>query len=211
MSEFVVIVTLPGTEERFTRTCTGLVVIGRGEECDIHLPHPLVSRRHAEISRTEAGAIVVRDLESSNGTVVQDSPLRAAEVTVEGEAAVQVGPYVLRVTTDVSTDADTLMGETPQYSARLELDRDLRHLNVDGALAIDRLSPQEFQLLDILAGAAPRTVPNQELADAIWGEGQWDSYMLHNLVRRVRRKLEAHGDPAGELLVTVPGLGYRIA
>ena len=123
----------------------------------------------------------------------------------------QVGPYVLRVTTDVSTDAQTLMGETPQYSARLELDRDLRHVSVDGALAIDRLSPQEFQLLDVLAGAAPRTVPNRELADAVWGEGQWDSYMLHNLVRRVRRKLEAHGDPARELLVTVPGLGYRIA
>ena len=123
----------------------------------------------------------------------------------------QVGPYVLRVTTDVSTDAQTLMGETPQYSARLELDRDLRHVSVDGALAIDRLSPQEFQLLDVLAGAAPRTVPNRELADAVRGEGQWDSYMLHNLVRRVRRKLEAHGDPARELLVTVPGLGYRVA
>ena len=142
---------------------------------------------------------------------VQNSPVRAAEVTVEGEAAVQVGPYMLCVTTDVSTDADTLMGEAPRYSARLELDRDLRHVNVDGALPIDRLSPQEFQLLDILASAAPRTVSNQELADAVWGEGQWDSYMLHNLVRRVRRKLEAHGDPAGDLLVTVPGLGYRIA
>ena len=78
MSEFVVIVTLPGTEERFTRTCTGPVVIGRGEECDIHLPHPLVSRRHAEISKTEAGAIVVRDLESSNGTVMLLSVVKRA-------------------------------------------------------------------------------------------------------------------------------------
>jgi DNA-binding response OmpR family regulator len=34
--------------------------------------------------------------------------------------------------------------------------------------------------------------------------------MLHNLVRRVRRKLEVQGLPAEELIVSVPGSGYRV-
>jgi DNA-binding winged helix-turn-helix (wHTH) protein len=51
-------------------------------------------------------------------------------------------------------------------------------------------------------------VPNQELADSIWGEGQWDVYMLHNLVRRVRRKIAEVTED--EVIVTVPGAGYRL-
>jgi hypothetical protein len=34
--------------------------------------------------------------------------------------------------------------------------------------------------------------------------------MLHNLVRRVRRKLEQRGLPADDLIVSVPGSGYRV-
>ena len=209
MEQFVVVVTLPGTAERFTRTCTGPTLVGRGEACDIQLPHPLVSRQHVRLSRTDEGAVVVCDLDSSNGTVVDDAPLRDAEVTVPGETTVQVGPYLLHVTTRVSTADDTLE-VAPPYAGRVTLNRDRRSLSVDGDLAVERLSPQEFQLLDRLASAAPRTVSNRELGDKVWGEDGWDGYMLHNLVRRVRRKLEQHGALADELLVTVPGAGYRL-
>jgi DNA-binding response OmpR family regulator len=75
-------------------------------------------------------------------------------------------------------------------------------------MAIEGLAGREFALLERLARAAPNVVPNQDLADSIWGEGQWDVYMLHNLVRRVRRKI---GEvTADEVLVTVPGAGYRL-
>ena len=49
------------------------------------------------------------------------------------------------------------------------------------------------------------------MGDSVWGDGQWDTYMLHSLVRRVRRKLEQQGAPAEDLVVTVRGAGYRLA
>src|SRR5581483_11525883 len=42
-------------------------IIGRGSETDLRVNHPSVSRKHCEISELE-GALVVRDLGSTNGT-----------------------------------------------------------------------------------------------------------------------------------------------
>src|SRR5690349_5012336 len=72
--EFVITVTLPGTPEHFTRSCRGVISIGRAPEAGLALVHPLVSRRHAELSLQE-GRLVVADLNSSNGTVVNDEQL----------------------------------------------------------------------------------------------------------------------------------------
>ena len=210
MEQFFVVVTLPGTEERFTRTCRGTVLVGRSEDCDIHLPHPLVSRRHVELSAVADGGILVRDLDSSNGTVVGELPLRDAATTVPGEAALQVGPYMLHLSTAITSDDDTLL-ERSAHAGRIALDRDRRTATIDGELTVERLSPQEFLLLDILSARAPHPLANRQVGDSVWGEGQWDTYMLHNLVRRVRRKLEQQGAPAEDLVVTVRGAGYRLA
>jgi DNA-binding response OmpR family regulator len=56
----------------------------------------------------------------------------------------------------------------------------------------------------------PNLVTNTALGDRLWGKGQWDTYMLHNLVRRVRRKLEEANLNGDELILTVPGVGYRL-
>ena len=47
----------------------GRAVIGRSKECDIQLPDPNVSRRHAEV-RQEGAAYWVIDLDSTNGMEV---------------------------------------------------------------------------------------------------------------------------------------------
>ena len=41
-------------------------VLGRSKDCDIHVPDPNVSRRHAEV-RLEGGTYVLSDLDSTNG------------------------------------------------------------------------------------------------------------------------------------------------
>jgi pSer/pThr/pTyr-binding forkhead associated (FHA) protein len=48
------------------------VVIGRGRQATLVLPHPLVSRRHCEIVEHE-GFLLVRDLGSLNGTFVDQN------------------------------------------------------------------------------------------------------------------------------------------
>jgi pSer/pThr/pTyr-binding forkhead associated (FHA) protein len=48
------------------------IVIGRGNQCDIMIEHPTISRKHAEISFNWNGAFV-KDLNSANGVYCNDS------------------------------------------------------------------------------------------------------------------------------------------
>src|SRR5438874_1128519 len=52
-----------------------VAVVGRGAGCDVVLNHPSVSRRHAELARLPGVAWRIRDLQSRNGTRVNDVPV----------------------------------------------------------------------------------------------------------------------------------------
>ncbi len=69
-------------------------VIGRDPACEVHLDHPSVSRRHAEIRRQPDGSFVIRDLGSANGTFVDGQRIVAWRPLAKG-AVVQIGPYKL--------------------------------------------------------------------------------------------------------------------
>jgi hypothetical protein len=209
--EFFINVTLPGTPEHFVRACRGAVTVGR-ERADILLVHPLVSRLHAELALDPDGSFRVTDRGSTNGTTVNDEPLaKNATTIVRGEPLVQIGPYVLRLTAASLIEGNTLDSRADRLQrGRVELDRGLRVLRVDGKPAVEPVTGLEYKLLDVLTSANRQLVSNQAIGDAVWGAGAWDVYMLHNLVRRVRRKLEAGGFAADELIVSVPGGGYRV-
>lgn len=69
------------------------VVIGRGEDCDLVLRHPGVSRRHCVLEPREDGWYL-RDEESANGTLVNG--VRRAETRLEEGDEVQVGQSLFR-------------------------------------------------------------------------------------------------------------------
>jgi pSer/pThr/pTyr-binding forkhead associated (FHA) protein len=209
VAEFIVAVTLPGTPERFTRSCSGTVVIGRGDEVDLQLAHPLVSRRHAEIQLLDDGRFEVKDLGSRNGTLVNDEPVKDVAY-VRGEARLQVGPYLLMAAPPTDSVSETLAFDAPRPGHRASLDKGTHALSVDGRMVIERLTGLEYALMEALHESSPNIVSNTDIGDRLWGQGQWDTYMLHNLVRRVRRKLEEAGMDGDELIVTVPGVGYRL-
>jgi hypothetical protein len=48
--------------------------VGRSQECDIVVPDPNVSRKHARLSRADNG-FVVEDLGSTNGTLLDGAPI----------------------------------------------------------------------------------------------------------------------------------------
>lgn len=54
-----------------------LLVVGRGEECDLRLPHKSVSKMHCVIVKTD-GLLLLRDLGSTNGTRVNGQRVRRA-------------------------------------------------------------------------------------------------------------------------------------
>lgn len=69
------------------------VVIGRLPECGVVLGDANVSRRHAEIRR-QGGAVVVADLQSTNGTRVNGVPVR--ERVLEDGDEIMVGTTPIR-------------------------------------------------------------------------------------------------------------------
>jgi len=73
-----------------------------------------------------------------------------------------------------------------------------------------RLSPKEYDLLVTLARHAGRVVTHKRLLAAAWSGGSADTQYLRVYVALLRQKIE--GDPSEpKLLLTEPGVGYRLA
>jgi DNA-binding CsgD family transcriptional regulator len=66
-------------------------------ECEIHLTHATVSRRHAEVWR-KAGRLFIRDLSSTNGTYVDGR--RVTEVDFSPGQTLHLGEVTLDVVVD---------------------------------------------------------------------------------------------------------------
>jgi len=73
------------------------IVFGRKEDCDYRIPVDQVSRQHCEFTMSEEG-VFVRDLDSSNGTYVNNK--RVAEAQLKPGDHVVIGPAVFTVVID---------------------------------------------------------------------------------------------------------------
>ena len=72
------------------------------------------------------------------------------------------------------------------------------------------MSPKEYDLLLALARNAGRVVTHKRLLAAGWGSDNADTQYLRVYMGLLRQKIEA--DPSDpKLLLTEPGVGYRIA
>jgi two-component system KDP operon response regulator KdpE len=75
------------------------------------------------------------------------------------------------------------------------------------------LTPREFEVLRVLLANPGRLVTRGRLLRAVWGEayGEEDHY-VHVYVSQLRRKLAAAapGGALDDLIVTEPGVGYRV-
>ena len=69
--------------------------IGRGREASIVLPHPLVSRLHCEFLEKE-GKLYVRDLESLNGTFINNNRITGEHV-IAPQQLLTIGDVTFRV------------------------------------------------------------------------------------------------------------------
>jgi pSer/pThr/pTyr-binding forkhead associated (FHA) protein len=67
-------------------------VIGRDPKCHLRPHCELVSQMHCAIAR-QGGRVVVRDLQSANGTIVNDQPIKG-QVAVKDGDSLRVGTLV---------------------------------------------------------------------------------------------------------------------
>ncbi|HKB39639.1 MAG TPA: SpoIIE family protein phosphatase [Gemmataceae bacterium] len=68
-------------------------LIGREATCDICLPHPNVSRRHAQLQKNDQGVWLLQDLNSLNGTYVNEQ--RIEQVVLEPGKQIRIGEFRL--------------------------------------------------------------------------------------------------------------------
>ena len=70
-------------------------VIGRDPECNLRPASALISKRHCALLVKSAG-VFVRDFDSTNGTFVNDQPIKGEAALKDGDL-LKVGPLVFRV------------------------------------------------------------------------------------------------------------------
>jgi len=68
--------------------------MGRMSTCNVKLDSPMVSRQHAKIYLSE-GEVLIEDLNSNNGTIVNGKRVNKAAVGPEDD--IQIGPFTIKV------------------------------------------------------------------------------------------------------------------
>lgn len=110
---------------------SGVVILGRDLNLDLSLPHEGVSRRHAEVAVASDGTVRVRDLGSTNGTLVDGLPIQTRELT--GGELIAVGPVELEF--------------------RFVTAAELEHVRqkAEAQARLSTLSPREREVADLVA------------------------------------------------------------
>jgi predicted component of type VI protein secretion system len=89
----IVMINEAGERSDFTLP-EGIATLGRGEECDIRVPLPSISRRHCQIVQEDED-IVMRDLGSTNGTFHNNQ--RVQEAILEPGDHLRLGDVIFTV------------------------------------------------------------------------------------------------------------------
>lgn len=100
------------------------------------------------------------------------------------------------------------IGESPLKAGDLEVDLGQNRVTRGGKLI--SLTRKEFGLLRVLVRYPGRVVTQRQLLEEVWGPGHaQDSHYLRIYIGHLRQKLG--DDPAQpHLIITEPGIGYRL-
>jgi putative nucleotidyltransferase with HDIG domain len=83
------------TDRRVPLALGQTVTAGRTAQCDVQLDDPSVSRRHCTLTHASPGVVQIKDLDSANGTFVNERPVRDA--AARAGDLVRLGAAVLEV------------------------------------------------------------------------------------------------------------------
>ena len=100
-------------------------------------------------------------------------------------------------------------GEEPVFRSGA-LTFDIEHRRVEYGGKEIKLTPKEYDVLRFLVRHAGKVVTHQQLLREVWGAAHVeDVQYLRVMMRQLRRKIEPQQDTPS-LLITEPGVGYRI-
>jgi DNA-binding response OmpR family regulator len=185
-----------------------VLVIGRGEDCDVTLPQRPVSRLHAEIRR-EGNQYLLRDLDSKNGTCLNGREIHGPVPLQDGDE-IQIALRVKLLFVGADATLPLVLDETK--GPGLSLDKVGRRVWVSGQELTPPLSVAQYHLLELLYDAQGRVCSRDEVVGAVWGEegaAGVTEQAIDALIRRLRDRL-AELDAEHQYVVTVRGHGFRL-
>lgn len=130
-------------------------VLGRNRAASIPLPHPLVSRRHCELTE-KGGDLFVRDLGSTNGTFVGSERVDI-ETRIEHGDLLTIGTVTFRAVFDGVAATDSHHGRKPTRAGLSE-----RSLDTSTITRIDTGSIDTAKKMN--AAAKPKIDPAKSTA-----------------------------------------------
>lgn len=134
-------------------------IIGKAEDAAVSLPDSGVSRRHAKIIRSRDGTVVLLDLESTNGTYVNDQRIETSPLR-EG-ARIGIGPDT-ELTFSMRRPAAAAPAPKPEIS--------------------NPLTKREFEI----AGLVAQGLTNPQIGARLGIKGRTVSSHLDNIYGRLR-------------------------
>lgn len=119
-----------------------------------------------------------------------------------------IGELTARLRAALRHAAQQASEQTQIRSGRLEIDILAHRVTRDGEPV--KLTPKEFDLLAVLVRNAGRVLTHRQILTAVWGPAHTeDLQYLRVFIGQLRQKLEETPDAPG-LIITEPGIGYRL-
>jgi DNA-binding response OmpR family regulator len=187
------------------------VRIGRSKNSDVVLDDEFTSRNHAFVER-RGNRYYICDNGSTNGTYLLDERVSGSKQLKSGDE-IQVGETKMLYKEERTGQSTTRALPPPgkeQLSSPIQVDVQAWQVWVEGKRLAQKLSVLEFKLVGYLYARANAVCSRDEIGEELWGEGGYTYEMLHQLVHRLKRRLEPN--PAiPRYIISVPGVGYRLA
>ena len=127
------------------------MVVGRDSKCDIPVQDGSLSRRHFALRRSAEGAVTLEDLESHNGTFVNDVPVRATVLAHQDRIQAGRSLFVLQFPDRSDMDLSTTARATARNSTSATKTgfRLVRPLAADQSGSVERSARELAALLAI--------------------------------------------------------------
>ena len=188
-----------------------LQVLGKSADCDVQINNRYVSRKHCQIEIVEE-ALVITDLDSKNGTFINDIRLVPNEphTLEEGDIIdLAVNAVKLKVPVPARDSEDQTETVTVEVSV-ITVDTGPREVILRGEKLIPPLSPKEFDVLALLYSRKGKVVSHDDIAAHGWperAESGVGNDEIMQCIRRKRKHIEINPSKP-ELIKTRKGAGY---
>ncbi len=196
------------TGRRWPLDRTRSLMIGRDEDCDIHLPDRQVSRNHARIYWT-GEQFCVEDLGSKNGTHVNGQEVQRTSVPLRDGDELQIALRFKLAFVDAGATAPLSLDNDKRG---LRIDKETRQVWANGIIIDPPLSLHQYRLLEVLWDSGGSVVTREQIVEAVWPEAASEGVSeqaIDALVRRLRERIE-ESDDEFRYIITVRGHGFRL-